>query len=65
MSEGDINGFVALDIPSRWRYVVNKAAADYPSAAHDKFHSICTAFGGYTEFGIVPAFFSYLVAKRR
>ena len=26
----------------------------YPSAAHDKFLSICTAFGGYTEFGIVP-----------
>ena len=26
----------------------------YPSAAHDKFFSICTAFGGYTEFGIVP-----------
>ena len=26
----------------------------FPSAAHDKFFSICTAFGGYTEFGIVP-----------
>ena len=26
----------------------------YPSAAHDKFFSICTAFGGYTKFGIVP-----------
>ena len=44
-----------LDIPSRWRYVVNKAAQPfYPSAAHDKFFSICTAFGGYTEFGIAP-----------
>ena len=26
----------------------------YPSAAHDKFFSICTAFGGYTKFGIAP-----------
>lgn len=26
----------------------------YPSAAHDKFYSICTAFGGYTELGIAP-----------
>ena len=26
----------------------------YPSAAHDKFFSICTAFSGYTEFGIAP-----------
>ena len=26
----------------------------YPSAAHDKFHAICTAFGGYTKFGIAP-----------
>ena len=27
----------------------------YPSAAHDKFFSICTAFSGYTEFGIAPS----------
>ena len=26
----------------------------YPSAAHNKFHAICTAFGGYTKFGIAP-----------
>ena len=26
----------------------------YPSAAHDKFYSICTTFGGYTEFWIAP-----------
>ena len=50
----DIDGFVALDIPSRRRYVANKAAVDYPSVAHDKFRSVCTAFGGYTEFGIAP-----------
>ena len=31
----------------------------YPSAAHDKFHSICTAFGGYTEFGIAPLSFLF------
>ena len=31
----------------------------YPSAAHDKFRSVCTAFGGYTEFGIAPRSFLY------
>ena len=29
----------------------------YPSAAHDKFFSICTAFSGYTEFGIAIQLF--------
>ena len=49
-----MNGFVALDILSRWRYVVNKAAAVLPVCRHDKFRSICTTFDLYTEFGIVP-----------
>ena len=39
----------------------------FPSAAHDKFFSICTAFSGYTEFGIAPesVIFSLLEKKTR
>ena len=50
---GDMNAFV-LTSPLAGVMLLTRRQPFYPSAAHDKFHSICTAFGGYTEFGIVP-----------
>ena len=51
---GDMNAFV-LTSPLAGVMLLTRRQPFYPSAAHDKFFSICTAFGGYTEFGIVPA----------
>ena len=50
---GDMNAFV-LTSPLAGVMLLTRRQPFYPSAAHDKFYSICTAFGGYTEFGIVP-----------
>ena len=50
---GDMNAFV-LTSPLAGVMLLTRRQPFYPSAAHDKFHSICTAFGGYTEFGIAP-----------
>ena len=50
---GDMNAFV-LTSPLAGVMLLTRRQPFYPSAAHDKFFSICTAFGGYTEFGIVP-----------
>lgn len=53
---GDMNAFV-LTSPLAGVMLLTRRQPFYPSAAHDKFFSICTAFGGYTEFGIVPQIF--------
>ena len=46
---------VPLDFRPRWRYVVDKAgAASADPALKYKFY-FTPHFGGYTEFGIVPA----------
>ena len=50
---GDMNAFV-LTSPLAGVMLLTRRQPFYPSAAHDKFYSICTAFGGYTEFGIAP-----------
>ena len=50
---GDMNAFV-LTSPLAGVMLLTRRQPFYPSAAHDKFFSICTAFGGYTKFGIVP-----------
>ena len=50
---GDMNAFV-LTSPLAGVMLLTRRQPFYPSAAHDKFFSICTAFGGYTEFGIAP-----------
>ena len=52
---GDMNAFV-LTSPLAGVMLLTRRQPFYPSAAHDKFFSICTAFGGYTEFGIVPVY---------
>ena len=52
---GDMNAFV-LTSPLAGVMLLTRRQPFYPSAAHDKFHSICTAFGGYTEYGIAPLF---------
>ena len=46
----------SLPLTSRYTGVMLLARRQpvLPFAAHDKFFSICTAFGDYTEFGIVP-----------
>lgn len=56
---GDMNAFV-LTSPLAGVMLLTRRQPFYPSAAHDKFYSICTAFGGYTEFGIVPCTFIIL-----
>ena len=48
-----MNAFV-LTSPLAGVMLLTRRQPFYPSAAHDKFFSICTAFGGYTEFGIAP-----------
>ena len=48
---GDMNAFV-LTFPLAGVMLLTRRQPFFPSAAHDKFFSICTAFGGYTEFGI-------------
>ena len=50
---GDMNAFV-LTSPLAGVMLLTRRQPFYPSAAHDKFFSICTAFGGYTKFGIAP-----------
>ena len=50
---GDMNAFV-LTSPLAGVMLLTRRQPFYPSAAHDKFFSIRTAFGGYTEFGIAP-----------
>ena len=50
---GDMNAFV-LTSPLAGVMLLTRRQPFYPSAAHDKFFSICTAFSGYTEFGIAP-----------
>ena len=50
-----MNAFV-LTSPLAGVMLLTRRQPFYPSAAHDKFFSICTAFGGYTEFGIAPRF---------
>ena len=50
---GDMNAFV-LTSPLAGVMLLTRRQPFYPSAAHDKFFSICTVFGGYTKFGIVP-----------
>lgn len=52
---GDMNAFV-LTSPLAGVMLLTRRQPFYPSAAHDKFFSICTAFGGYTKFGIAPFF---------
>ena len=44
----------ALTSPLAGVMLLTRRQPFYPSAAHDKFFSICTAFGGYTKFGIAP-----------
>ena len=56
---GDMNAFV-LTSPLAGVMLLTRRQPFYPSAAHDKFFSICTAFGGYTEFGIVPLYWTGL-----
>ena len=51
---GDMNAFV-LTSPLAGVMLLTRRQPFYPSAAHDKFFSICTVFGGYTKFGIAPA----------
>ena len=53
---GDMNAFV-LTSPLAGVMLLTRRQPFYPSAAHDKFFSICTAFGGYTKFGIAPVRF--------
>ena len=48
-----MNAFV-LTSPLAGVMLLTRRQPFYPSAAHDKFYSICTAFGGYTKFGIAP-----------
>ena len=50
---GDMNAFV-LTSPLAGVMLLTRRQPFYPSAAHDKFFSICTAFGSYTKFGIAP-----------
>ena len=50
---GDMNAFVLTSRPIGVMLLTRRQPF-YPSAAHDKFFSICTAFGGYTKFGIAP-----------
>lgn len=50
---GDMNAFV-LTFPLAGVMLLTRRQPFFPSAAHDKFFSICTAFGGYTKFGIAP-----------
>ena len=52
---GDMNAFV-LTSPLAGVMLLTRRQPFYPSAAHDKFFSICTAFGGYTKFEIVPPY---------
>ena len=54
---GDMNAFV-LTFPLAGVMLLTRRQPFFPSAAHDKFFSICTAFGGYTKFGIAPLFAS-------
>ena len=49
-----MNGFALTSRPTGVMLLTRRQPF-YPSAAHDKFHAICTAFGGYTKFGIAPA----------
>lgn len=51
-----MNAFV-LTSPLAGVMLLTRRQPFYPSAAHDKFFSICTAFGGYTKFGIAPLIF--------
>ena len=51
---GDMNAFV-LTFPLAGVMLLTRRQPFFPSAAHDKFFSICTAFGGYTKFGIAPS----------
>ena len=55
---GDMNAFV-LTSPLAGVMLLTRRQPFYPSAAHDKFFSICTAFGGYTKFGIAPLVSGY------
>ena len=55
-----MNAFV-LTSPLAGVMLLTRRQPFYPSAAHDKFFSICTAFGGYTKFGIAPLVFLVLV----
>ena len=57
---GDMNAFV-LTSPLAGVMLLTRRQPFYPSAAHDKFFSICTAFGGYTKFGIAPPVHMFLV----
>ena len=50
---GDMNAFV-LTSPLAGVMLLTRRQLVLPSAAHNKFHAICTAFGGYTKFGIAP-----------
>ena len=60
---GDMNAFV-LTSPLAGVMLLTRRQPFYPSAAHDKFFSICTAFGGYTKFGIAPdAPFVFMLRK--
>ena len=56
---GDMNAFV-LTSPLAGVMLLTRRQLVLPSAAHNKFHAICTAFGGYTEFGIVPRAYKVL-----
>ena len=49
---GDMNAFV---LTSRLAGIIllTRRQSVLPSAAHDKFRSICTIYDLYTEFGIV------------
>ena len=57
---GDMNAFV-LTSPLAGVMLLTRRQPFYPSAAHDKFFSICTAFGGYTKFGIAPGGMNFSV----
>ena len=59
---GDMNAFV-LTFPLAGVMLLTRRQPFFPSAAHDKFFSICTAFGGYTKFGIAPKWFRRIATR--
>ena len=61
---GDMNAFV-LTSPLAGVMLLTRRQPFYPSAAHDKFFSICTTFDLYTKFGIVGDADKKLDSKRK
>ena len=51
---GKMNGFAAIDIHPTGVMLLKRQQPDKPAAASNKFCSICTLYGVYTESGIDP-----------